>query len=553
MSTALIINEIDKNLSTKIPEKGGALTEGIIGTPRFVNPVLTISDADRDLTMLVYSGLLRSNNNQLVLDLAESYEIDEDELCYTFTLKPNLRWSDNMPLTSDDVIFTIEQIKNPTTKSPRRASWEGVEIEKIDEKNLSFCLQKPYAPFLENMTLGILPKHIWKDVLPEQMPLSIFNIEATGSGPYKIENISRNSSGIITSYTLKPNKNFPIQDPYLQKIILKFYPSEKELVSAYKSGEIDSLSALAPQKILEIKKDNSFIKTYFLSRVFAIFFNQDNAKLFAESEVRHALDVSTNKQKIVNEILKNFGTPISSPIPPGSIGFKETSTIQENINGDLGKAKDILERNGWKFPKTKPAESEDIQAGKDEEQKVLERKKGKELLRLEFSISTSNIPDLVQTAELIKQNWEELGAKVNLKIYEIGDLEQNVIRPREYDALLFGEIMGKDPDAFAFWHSSQRNDPGLNIAQYTNISADKFLEEARTTFDIKKREDKYFKFQEEIKTDAPAVFLYSPYFVHLLPISMKGVDEESITVSSERFSQIYKWHIKTKKVWKIFQ
>jgi peptide/nickel transport system substrate-binding protein len=481
---------------------------------------------------------LRASENRLIPDLAENYEISEDGLCYTFTLKPNLLWSDNAPLTSDDIVFTIEQIKNPSAKSSKRASWEGVETEKINDETVRFCLEKPYAPFLENTTIGILPRHIWKDILPEQMPLSNFNVKAIGSGPYKIEKISRNSAGIITSYTLVANENFALQKPYLKKIVLKFYPSEKKLIEAYKQNSIDSLSAISPKNILKIKKDESFLKTYTLPRIFAVFFNQDTASVFAEKEVRKALSQSVDKKILINEVLQNFGVPINGPIPPGSLGFVNIPTDKEGFEERLNKAKKLLEKNGWKM---------------NEEEYVLEKKKKKKAaLKLEFSLSTSNMPDLIQTAQLLKKMWGEIGAKVNLKIYEIGDLEQKVIRPRKYDALLFGEIMGRDPDAFAFWHSSQRNDPGLNIALYANITADKLLEEARTIFDTRKREKKYEEFQEEIIKDMPAVFLYSPHFIHLLPKAIMGLNQNSITISSERFSQIYNWHVKTKKVWKIF-
>ncbi|MCF7835571.1 MAG: peptide ABC transporter substrate-binding protein [Candidatus Marinimicrobia bacterium] len=537
LSGLIALREVDKNLSIETPDHGGTLREGIIGTPRFVNPVLTISDADRDLTKIIYSGLLRTNGNSFELDLAEKYEIDEENLCYTFVLKPDLLWSDGESLTVDDVIFTIDQIKNPLTKSSKRASWEGVNVEKIDEKTVRFCLEKPYSPFLENTTIGIIPKHIWQDILPEQMPLSIFNIEAIGSGPYKINKISRNSSGIIVSYELTRNSNFALQKPFLNKIIFKFYPSEKKLIEDYEAGKIDSLSAISPKNIEEIQKAEMNLKTYLLPRIFAVFFNQNDAPVFTNKEVREALNLSVDKNAIIENILKNFGIVINNPIPPGSIGaLNEKDQDEESYESRLEQARKLLEKNGWVM---------------NEEENVLEYKTKKETTRLEFSLSTSNLEDLVQTANLLKEMWAKIGAKVDVKIYEIGDLEQNVIRPRKYGALLFGEVTGRDPDPFAFWHSSQRNDPGLNIALYTNITVDSLLEKARETFDTKQREEKYREFQEEVQEDAPAVFLYSPYFIHILPSYIKGLDEDSITTPEDRFSQIYKWHTNTKRIWKI--
>jgi peptide/nickel transport system substrate-binding protein len=534
----MLLRQTDKTLAVEVPKEGGVLSEGIIGTPRFVNPVLAISDADRDLTMLVYSGLMRvGEDSQLIPDLAEDFEISEDGLCYTFTLKPNLFWPDSQPITTNDVVFTLDLIKNAQTKSPKRASWEGVGIEKIDDRNLRFCLPHPYAPFLENTTVGILPQHIWGEILPEQIPLSAFNVDPVGSGPYKIKKISRNSSGIITSYTLEPNKNFALEKPYIKTLILKFYPSEKKLLDAYQKSEVESLNAISPQNVLEIKQPNSSIKEYPLPRVFAVFFNQDNASLFREQEVRYALELSVDKERILREVLEGFGVVIDGPLPPGSLGALPATTSM-SYDEKFAKAQELLEKSGWKL---------------NEEENVLEKKKSKtQTIRLEFSLSTSNLDDLVETAKVLKENWEKLGAKVDVNAFEIGDLEQNVIRPRKYSSLLFGEVMGRDPDPFAFWHSSQRNDPGLNIALYANITVDKLLEDARTIFEINKREEKYHEFQKEIEKDTPAVFLYSPSFIYLLPDIVKGVKETSITTPSERFSQVHKWYIETKRVWKLF-
>ena len=519
----------------EVPADGGTLREGIIGTPRFINPLLAISEADRDLTALIYSGLMRSDGHGgLIPDLAEKYEISEDGLSYTFTIKSNAIWHDGKPVTSDDVIFTIQQVKNPNLKSPRRANWEGVEVEKIDERTVRFWLKRQYAPFIENTTLGILPKHLWKDVAVEEMGFNELNIQPIGSGPYRIDKLSRNSSGIITSYELERNKNFVLGKPHIKKLIFKFYSSEKELLSAYKNKEIDSMGSVSPQNIAELTKSKrGVVKTLTLPRTFGVFFNQNNAPIFSKYEVRKALNVATDKERIIKEVLAGFGTVLNSPIPPGTFGALD---IESSV-ASTTQAQNILKAAGWEY---------------NQEEKVFEKEssKKKETMRLEFSLATSDAPELVHTAELLKTFWEELGAKVNVKIFEIGDLNQNIIRPRKYDALLFGEVVGSgDPDPFAFWHSSQRNDPGLNIALYANSKVDKLLEEARAISDPEKRKEKYELFQKEIQADLPAVFLYSPHYLYIVPESLKGFETYNITMPHERFSQIHNWYIKTRKIY----
>ena len=530
-----IIWKISDIYMVEVPAYGGTLTEGIIGTPRFINPVLASSDADRDLVALTHSGLLRPDNRgRLTNDMAEKYDISEDGLAYTFTIKPKLFWQDGAPITSNDIIFTIEKIKDPAMKSPKRAGWEGVSAEKIDEKTIKFTLKKPYAPFLENTTIGILPSHIWGSMSSDEIASSEMNTKPIGSGPYKISDIKRNSVGIISSYELSSNKNFILGRPNIKKMIMRFYSSEKDLLTAYQKGEVEIINAVTPQELEKIKTSNN-IKTLYLPRIFGVFLNQNNAKVLTKKEIRQALNLSVDREKIINDVLKGFGEELFYPLPAGTFGALSKS---EADIYSMEKAKELLDKNGWK-----------MNIG----EQVLEKKIGKELFKFSFSISTSDAPELKETAYLLKSMWEKIGAKVDVKIFEQGDLTENVIRPRKYDALLFGEIVGRDPDPFAFWHSSQRNDPGLNVALYTNIKADKLLEDARGIQDETKRADKYKEFQEEVSSDMPAIFLFSPKFIYVIPKNLKGTEDmESVTVPSERFSTIHKWHKTTDKVWKIF-
>ena len=202
-SSLFIINKVNNLFSVTIPSHGGTIAEGIVGSPRFINPLLAISDADRDLSSLVFSGLLRANaDGTLAPDLAEKYEISPDGLVYTVTLKNNVQFQDGEPLTVDDVIFTIEKTKDPDIKSPMRAEWDRVTVEKVSENVVSFHLPKPYYPFVENLTLGIIPKNLWKNETVEEFTFSLKNINPIGSGPFKIDKIIKNNKGIPTEYDL---------------------------------------------------------------------------------------------------------------------------------------------------------------------------------------------------------------------------------------------------------------------------------------------------------------------------------------------------------------
>jgi peptide/nickel transport system substrate-binding protein len=169
---------------------------------------------------------------------------------------------------------------------------------------------------------------------------------------------------------------------------------------------------------------------------------------------------------------------------------------------------------------------------------------------LVINLTTTDWDELTQTAEIIKSQWEKVGAQVNVNSYSISDIQQNCIRPREYDALLFGQVVGADPDPYSFWHSSQKRDPGLNLSLFGDSSTDKLIDEGRTEFDSAKRSDDYVEFQKKLEEETPAIFLYSPSYIYPVSRSVRGIDAVTLVLPSKRFSNVSHWHIKTTRVWK---
>ena len=501
-------------------------------------PILSISDADRDLTILVYSGLLRKTaDGGYIPDLASKYEISKDGLTYTFTLRNNLTFHDGTPLTTDDVEFTIQKAKDPLIKSPKRPNWEGVSVQKIDDRTISFTLVQPYAQFLENVTLGVLPKGLWKDLPAEQWSFSEYNIKGIGSGPYMVESVSKNRAGIPVSYELSSFKKFALGRPYIDSLRLHFYGNEDELLSAFRNGSIENANAVSPEKAVALEKRGVQIKKYPLPRVYGIFFNQSSAPVLSDYPVRKALNEAVDRMDIVNAVLYGFGTPLYGPIPKlEPITLRSTQT-EETADSRVAEAQKILTNNGWKFSTS---------TGQ------MNKTTKKETQSLAFSISTVDKPELKAVAEILKSQWEKLGARIEIKIFEPGDLNQNVIRPRKYDALLFGEIVGENSDPYAFWHSSQRNDPGLNIALYANSKVDKILEDTRGILDAAERSRKYEQFEKYVNEDIPAVFIYSPDFIYLVSPDLKGMEIGQLTVPAERFINVNTWYEDTDRIWKIF-
>ena len=323
-----------KNTTVK-PARYGSYTEGIVGSPRLINPIYSAaSDVDRDLTELIYSGLMKYDvNGKLVLDLAKEYKTEEDGRIYDFTLKEKIYWSDGKPITADDIVFTIKTIQNPSYKSPIRASWLGVKVEKTSDLAVRFELKNPSAVFLESCTLKIMPRHIWENISSQNFSLSSYNLKPIGSGPYKIRKVSQDDENNVKSIEMIPNFRYAGNQPNLNRIKFVFFKEEKDLLKAAKSKDIDGFSTAS------IKDYKSFLRKGFalnklsLPRYFAVFFNpdfqNDGEKILSDPKVRQALIYATNKQEIVEKVLLSNGQTVNSPILPGIYGFSEPKTLQE--------------------------------------------------------------------------------------------------------------------------------------------------------------------------------------------------------------------------------
>lgn len=515
---------------------GGTIKEGIIDEPRHINPLLSQSDADRDIVRLVYSGLLKYNEKgKLIPDLAKSYEISSDELNYTLYLREDAKWHDNKPVTTDDIVFTIRTAQNQDYGSLQRINWQGIEIEKIDDFTLVLKLKNKYAQFLNNLTLPILPEHLWENIKPINFALSELNIKPIGSGPYKFKRLQKDTIGRIRLYELEANKDFYASKPFINNIQLKFYGSEDELINAYNKNEISGLGLISPRNLKKLKyKQRLTIESILMPRYFGLFFNQNQSKILSDRNIRLALAYATDKEALVAKILEGNGLVIHSPI---------LSTLLEN-NPNMKKydhnrnlAIENFKKAGW-LTSAESGENKDeigILTKKDE--------------KLTIKLTTSTWPELIEVANDIKEQWKEFGVNLEIETLPTPDLQQ-AIKDRNYQMLLFGEILGLDPDPFTLWHSSQKRDPGLNLALYDNKATDTLLEEARKTLNPLERAKKYNDFEALISDDIPALFLYSPHYLYGHSKNIKGFENEIIATPADRFLNIEKWHIETRRVWR---
>lgn len=515
-----------------VPQAGGTYREAAVGQPRYLNPILAgANDVDVDISQLVYSGLFKLDANlQLQNDLATGYELSADNVEYKVSLRQDVQWHDHEPFTADDVVFTISSIQTPDYASPLASSFQGVTVEKIDDYTVLFKLKQPYAPFLTSLTVGIVPEHVWESVAPRNATLAEQVLKPVGTGPYSFDEIkTRRKTGDITELRLVKNENYYGPKQYLDKIVFSFYPQHEDAIAALQRGSVDGVAFL-PLKLRDdvAKRRSLTIHHVRLPQYFALFFNQSANKALADAGIRTALELATDRNRIVHEALQDEADVVYLPIPPGLLAYNE-ELAQPPYNPE--QARKNLEEAGWQ----------------DTDGDGIREKDGQ---RLHFTITTTDWPDYVRTAEIIQQQWREVGAETEIKHFGPGTIQQSVISPREYEILLFGEILPADPDPYPFWHSSQAKSPGLNFSQFKNEAVDKLLEEARKTIDPIKRTELYRDFQGKILDLKPALVLFRPHYLFATTAKVRGVEANHAAKTSNRFNNIEHWHVRVQRVWK---
>ncbi len=465
-------------------------------------------------------------------DLAASYALSKDEKTYTLKLKEGVRWHDGEPFNAEDVVFTISTVQNPEYNSPLRTSWQGVKIETSDKNTVILTLKTPYGAFIENLALlGILPKHVWSKVIPQNFPLADFNLKPIGTGPYRFVKLQKDSLGRIISVNLTANSDY-FSPPLIKNLVFKFYLSEEEAVSAFNRKEVDGLLLQTAQNKNQLRGlSSSSVFSLPSLRVYALFLNTDDP-ILKDQNVRLAINYAVNREELLNKLLDNEGKIAVGPIPPGTPG---SSPDIYGYDFDPKKAQEILEKAGWV---------------KNEHGIYTKKlnKKDKEATSLKLTIVTAKSIQLITV--LIRDYLKNIGIEADLKIVSLGELQQNYLRTKNYSAILIGESYTGSIDPYVFWHGAAIKDPGLNLSLYNNRKVNKILEDARQITDPVKRAQKLEGFQKLVLGDAPAVFLYSPNYIYVVKNTIKNINLFNLAIPSNRFSKINEWYIDTERVWR---
>lgn len=597
----------------QVPDVGGRHVEAVVGSPQFINPIFaTTNDVDMDISRLAFSGLLRfDEKNRLLPDLAAKYDISEDKKVYTFELRQDAVWHDGEPFSSRDVLYTFEAIQNIVVGSPLAVSFQGVTVSALDDYTIRFELQEPYSAFLSSLTVGILPEHVWFNVLPEQMRLAQVNIQPVGTGPFMFSKFSKDETGHIYNYELMRFERFYREPPFLEEFVFQFFPeyeNDTGAVQALRSQKVSALSFVPKHLHDRVERKHISLHTLQLPQYSALFFNSNNNPILKDKDLRLALAHGVDKDRILREALQGEGQIINGPILPGFPGYnpeiEKTKFSLESANKILDEDWDRITAEDYRQarfdelikeweeanpvttstdpsadaqdeelsieerdPSIPPADAEvsqdlststprqqaeaEINTRLDEELSAAQTfyRQDDDGNILQIDLVTVDTDEYKYTAELIAGFWQEVGIKTNISTVSAKEILRDVLKTRKYDILLYGVIVGGDPDQYAFWHSSQVDYPGLNLSRYVNRNVDALLVKIRETSDETELAELYKKFQDLILAERPAIFLYMPTYTYATTDEVQGIDVSRISHPSDRFADVATWYVDTKGDW----
>lgn len=566
------------------PAQGGSYSEAMIGQPKYLNPLFSsASDIDSDISSLIYNGLFSYNaQGQLVPDLAASYTLSDDKKTYTVSLKHGVMWSDGEPFTANDVFFTWEMIQNPEVGSPLYPTFQPVTVEKIDDFTVRFILKQPYALFLDSLTNGILPEHVWGDIAPENVKLAKTNIQPVGTGPWMFQKLVKDGTGFIQNYSLLRNDNFFGSKPYLKTLEFRFFTDYASAIDAVRGQTVDALSFVPREARNKLSTKNVVNYDIHLPQYTALFFNLESP-ILKTLEARNALAGVIDKEDLIKTAIAGEGFAVDGPVLPGQIGYTENlpryKQTPENATESLDKLWSRMEPGEY-FNQQKaaliksladnaaaassttstadsnpsapaPTEAEIdalVRQNMDASQRYYRHTKSGDIIDLK--LVTVDTPEYHAVADYVVAAWRNLGIKVSVQFVSARQLTREVLRQHTYDVLLYGEIVGNDTDLYPFWDSSQIAYPGLNLSRWSNDKGDKLLEEARITYDVDKRADLFEQFQKILIADQPAVFLYSPNHVFAVNKRIRGIALTGAATPESRYRGLAGWYVKTHWMWK---
>ena len=529
----ILLTYLAVNYTTVLrPGSGGTYVEGVAGYPQYLNPLLSgYNEVDRDICALLFSGLTRFNERgEVEADLARGWDVTLDGLAYTFHLRSNLHWHDGSPLTADDVVFTIRLLQDENFPGPPELGasvWNGIDVEKVDRRTVRFTLPEPYSPFLDYTTVSILPAHLLRGIHAADLPKAEFNLNPVGSGPFQLAEIEVDGE-TISAMVLEQAPRYYKDQPYLDRIQFRFYPSDQAVLQAYETDEVEGVARISAADLPQARTLPSLnLFSAQVAEYGLVFLNlgRPDLSFFQEPEVRQALLVALDRQKIIDEALESQAIVAHSPLIPGTWAYKEDIPHYEYAPD---RANGLLNTAEW------------IQRAADN---GLRSKEGQ---LLTFTLLTSSEPERMATAQMLAEQWAAVGITVTVETASPLEVRE-ALEARDFEAILVHLAMPGDPDPYPLWHQTQIEN-GQNYAGFDHRRLSEVIEQARVIVNRERRKELYYEYQEIFAQEVPALLLYVPVYTYGIDERIHDVQIGPLTHPSDRFKSVADWWIVPRRV-----
>jgi peptide/nickel transport system substrate-binding protein len=512
------LNWFQRSYSTNTPAVGGTYAEATLGPLDTLNPIYATTSAEFSASKLLFSSLYDyDSTGHLRGDIAKSMKMDDEGKVYTVSLRQDVKWHDGERLTAEDVVFTVNTIKNPITRSTIKG-WQGIEVKEVDDYTVRFTSPSPNASFKLALTFPVLPKHALDTVPPSLLRENGFGQNPVGSGPFKnrLLQIVDMTSGRKIAH-MSANRDYYRGAPKLSRFQLHVYGTTDEIAKALRTSEVSAAADVAAGSVAGIDKERyDVISRPINNGVYALF--NTRQEILQDKAVRQALQAATNAAAIRASVSPDVAA-LDLPFINGQL---TGSDVPKRPAYDVAKAADMLEQAGWK--------------------KQADGKRAKDGRPLQLRILTLKDSGYEKALETLAQQWRGVGVSIDAEILDPTDRAVSErLQSRNFDVLLY-TLQLADPDIYAYWHSSQSSQRLLNLSSYADAAADDALASAHSILDPELRNAKYISFAKQWLQDAPAIGLYQPvaYYVHAK--TSQSMDPTMHLISTrDRYADVLYW------------
>ncbi len=530
MGILLLIEQPQASITAQpTPSQGGTYTEALIGSFQRLNPLLDANNQpDRDIDRLIFSGLIRFDGRGIPQpDLAESWGISKDGTIYNFALRTNATWHDGVPISADDIIFTVDMMRSEDSLLPDdlKVFWNSIDVSALDAQTVQFRLPEAFAPFLDYLSFGVLPRHLLDGMSMLDIVDAPFNLQPVGTGPFKFKQFLVDN-GQIKGLILSRNETYYTDPAFLDELIFLYYPDSASALQAYRDGAVQGINQISSDILQStLAEQNLSIYTGRLPQLTLILFNLDDPQLefFQDVAVRRALYMGLNRQYMIDKVLQGQAILAHGPILPDTWAFYEGTRV---VNFDMEAARNLLREEEYVIP----SEGSTVRVKDD--------------IPLSFTLLYPDDEMHQALAEIIKENWNDLNVEVILEAVPYAELVQSRLVSRDFQAALVDLNLTRspDPDPYPFWDQAQASG-GQNYSQWNNRVASEYLETARVTADMEERARLYRNFQVVFNDELPALPLFNPVYTWAVDSRILGVRMGPLFDSSDRFTTVSSWYL----------